>query len=145
MVKKLAHTSSSSSVYEIYYHLVWCPKYRKKVLIDDIKKWLKNAIPVICETKEWKVHELEVMPDHVHIFISAPPKESPMGIIKVLKGVTGLRLFREFPELKKKYWGGHIWSSSYYVGTVGSVTKETIKKYIQENSSKEEVRNSSTV
>jgi putative transposase len=135
MVKKKKLTSGNSCVYEIYYHLVWCPKYRKPILTKEIKDWLKKAIPIICETKEWKLHEIEVMPDHIHLFISSHPKDSPTGIIKILKGVTGLRLFKEFPQLKKEYWGGHIWSSSYYIGTVGSVTKDAIRKYIAENSS----------
>jgi putative transposase len=129
--------TTSSSVYEIYYHIVWCPKYRKPILTNEVKTWLKNSIPIICETKNWKIYELEVMPDHVHLFISSPPTESPTGIVKILKGITALRLFKEFPKLKQDYWNGHIWSPSYYIGTVGSVTKEAIRKYIAENSSTE--------
>lgn len=72
------------------------------------------------------------MPDHIHLFISAHPKESPTGIVKILKGVTGLRLFKKHPELKSECWGGHIWSPSYYVGTAGTVSAETIRNYIQE-------------
>lgn len=127
--------SGSSCVYEIYYHIVWCPKYRKPILADEILKYLKASIPIICDSKEWVIHEMEVMPDHIHIFLSAPPTESPTNIVKVIKGVTGLRLFKEFPRLREKYWGGHIWSPSYYVGTVGSVTKDAIEKYIRLNSS----------
>lgn len=71
------------------------------------------------------------MPDHIHIFITTHPKYSPTAIVKVLKGVTGLRLFKKYPELKKQYWGGHIWSPSYYIGTAGTVSAETIKMYIE--------------
>ena len=141
MVKK--NNSSSSSVYEIYYHIVFCPKYRKPILTKEIKNWLKKAIPIICETKEWKVYELEVMPNHVHVFISAPPKDSPTGIVKVIKGVTGLRLFKDFPNLKKEYWGGHLWSKGYFIGTVGNVTKDAIRKYIQSNTKLNTLGNSS--
>ena len=133
MVSQLV--SGNSCKYEIYYHIVFCPKYRKPILTKEVKDWLKNSIPIICESKEWKIISLEIMPDHIHIFISSHPKESPTGIVKILKGVTALRLFKQFPKLKQEYWNGHIWSSGYYVGTAGSVTKDSIKKYIEENSS----------
>lgn len=130
--------SGSSCVYEVFYHIVWCPKYRKPVLEKQILSYLKTAIPIICESKEWVLHEMNVQPDHVHLFISAHPKYAPTDIVKVVKGVTGLRLFKEFPSLKREYWGGHIWSPSYYVGTVGSVTKSAIANYIVLNSSTEQ-------
>jgi len=75
------------------------------------------------------------MPDHIHVFISAPPFEAPTDIVKVLKGVTARRLFMEFPDLKKKLWKGSVWSPSYYVGTAGHVSAETIKRYIEEQKS----------
>lgn len=82
-----------------------------------------------------KFIEMEVMPDHVHIFLSANPEYSPVMIIKVLKGVSGLRLFKKFPELKEKLWKGHLWSPSYYVGTAGKVTEENVRRYIEEQKS----------
>lgn len=121
----------SSAVYNINYHIVWCPKYRKEVLVGEIKTFLEDQLETIAATKGWDVLELQVMPDHVHLFISAPPSDSPTGIVKVLKGVTALRLFKKHPELKEEYWGGHIWSPSYYVGTAGHVSAETIQKYIE--------------
>lgn len=120
-----------SCIYNINYHIVWCPKYRKKVLTGKIKEFLEDQLLTICETKNWKISAMEIMPDHIHIFIAAHPQYSPTGIVKVLKGVTGLRLFKKYPELKKEYWGGHIWSPSYYVGTAGTVSAETIKMYIE--------------
>lgn len=92
---------------------------------------MKLCIYTIADTKDWNVHALEVMPDHIHIFISAPPFQAPTDIVKILKGVTARQLFIEFPELKKKLWKGSIWSPSYYVGTAGAVSAETIKKYIE--------------
>jgi len=121
----------SSSVYNINYHIVWCPKYRKPVLVDKIKEFLEDQIHTIVATKNWELLELQVMPDHIHLFISTPPIESPVGIVEVLKGVTGLRLFKTYPKLKKKYWKGHIWSPSYYVGTAGHFSAETIRNYIE--------------
>ncbi len=122
---------TSSAVYNINYHIVWCPKYRKQVLEGKVKEFVEDQIQTIAATKGWEVLELQVMPDHIHLFISAPPSDSPTGIVKVLKGVTALRLFKKHPELKGEYWGGHIWSPSYYVGTAGHVSAETIRKYIE--------------
>lgn len=123
----------SSAVYNINYHLVWCPKYRKPILEDPkVKEFLEDQIHTIAETKDYEVLALEVMPDHLHLFISAPPFDSPTSIVKVFKGVTALRLFKKFPELKEEYWKGKLWSPSYYVGTAGHVSAETIRKYIEE-------------
>jgi putative transposase len=122
---------TSSAVYNINYHIVWCPKYRKEILTGKVKEFLEDQIQTIAETRGWEILELQVMPDHIHLFITAPPLDAPTNIVKVLKGVTGLRLFKKYPELKEEYWGGHIWSSSYYVGTAGHVSAETIRKYIE--------------
>lgn len=125
----MGHTSSA--VYNINYHIIWCPKYRKSILTGKIKEFLSEQLKTISAAKGYEMLELEVMPDHIHLFISAPPFESPTNIIKILKGVSSLRLFQKYPELKSEYWGGHMWSPSYYVGTAGHVSAETIKKYIE--------------
>ena len=136
---------TSSAVYEINYHIVWCPKYRKPALIGEVKKFLEDQIKTIAETKDWGIIELEVMPDHIHLFISAPPFEAPTNIVKILKGVTAKRLFEKFPELKEKeFWEGHVWSPSYYIGTAGHISAETIKKYIEGVKNRGRNRNSST-
>jgi len=118
------------AVYNLNYHIVWCPRQRKPILRDKIKDFLEEQIQTISETKGYKVLGLDIMPDHIHLFISASPKESPLAIVKIIKGVSGLRLFKKYPELKKEYWGGHIWSAGHYIGTAGEVTKETIKDYL---------------
>lgn len=123
----------SSAVFNINYHFVWCPKYRKPILEDQrVKEFLEDQIRTIAETKGYSILELKIMPDHIHLFISASPFEAPTSIIKVFKGVTALRLFKKFPELKTEYWKGKLWSPSYYVGTAGHVSLETIQKYIGE-------------
>ncbi|RLJ04948.1 MAG: IS200/IS605 family transposase [Candidatus Aenigmatarchaeota archaeon] len=121
---------TSSAVYNINYHIVWCPKYRKPILKGDVKEFVEEQLKTIAETKGWKIEELEVMPDHIHMFISAPPFESPTAIVKVVKGVTARRIFDKFPHLRKVFRRGSVWSPSYYVGTAGHVSAETIKKYI---------------
>ena len=138
---------TNSSTYNINYHFVWCPKYRKNLLVGDVKDFTKSIIETICLSKNWKLLEMEIMPDHLHLFISAPPYESPTGIIKVLKGTSAIQIFKKFTGLRKQLRKGHIWSPSYYVGTAGTVTAETIRRYIQEqernsNSSPEQVQES---
>jgi putative transposase len=133
----------SSAVYNINYHFVWCPKYRKPILKGNIAKTLKQLLETICESKNWEVLELNIQPDHIHLFLNAPPYENPTGIIKVLKGVSALQLFKTVPSLKTKMRKGHLWSPSYYVGTAGHVSADTIAKYIK-NQERGDSRNSST-
>ena len=122
----------SSAVYNINYHLVWCPKYRKPILEkQEVKEFLEDQVHTIAETKDYRVLALEIQPDHIHLFVSTPPFDSPTEIVKVFKGVTALRLFKKFPELRNMYWKGKLWSPSYYVGTAGHVSSETIQKYIE--------------
>ena len=118
-------------VYQTAYHVVWCPKYRKSILIGPIADETKRLIEGICLQRNWSVLALEVQPDHIHLFISIPPATSVADAIKILKGSTARMLFVKFPELKKQLCGGHLWSPSYYVGTAGNVSSETIQKYIE--------------
>ena len=118
-------------VYQIAYHVVWCPKYRKSILIGSIADETKRLVEGICLERNWPVLALEVQPDHIHLFISIPPATSVADAIKILKGSTARMLFVKFPELKKQLCGGHLWSPSYYVGTTGNVSSETIQKYIE--------------
>ena len=123
---------ASSSVYNINYHIVWCPKYRKAILTDKVKQFLEEQLETIAETKNYKLLEMRVMPDHIHLFIEANPYESPVNIVKIFKGITGLRMFKKFPELQKQLWRGVLWSPSYYIGTAGHISAETIERYIRE-------------
>jgi len=121
----------SSATCEIKYHIIWCTKYRKEILKGEVGEYFKNIISVICESKNWKIIEQEIMPDHIHIFISAPPYDAPTNIVRVLKGVSARQMYKRFSDLKYDLRKGHIWSPSYYVGTAGNMSAETIKKYIQ--------------
>ena len=89
---------TTSSHYNINYHFVWCPKYRKEFLVGEIASFTQNIIETICSSKKWKLLELQIMPDHIHLFISTPPYENPTGIIKVLKGTTAIQIFKKFPK-----------------------------------------------
>ena len=119
--------------YNINYHLVWCPKYRHDVLVGDVQAFLKELIPVICTHYGYDLLNLEVMPDHIHLFVSAPPYIAPADIVKTLKSISAPEVFRTFKDLKsREFWGSGLWSKGYYVGTAGTVTAETIQKYIEE-------------
>lgn len=115
--------------YNINYHLVWCPKYRRPVLDGAVGKRLAELIPAEVERMNGEVLELVVMPDHVHLFASFPPTLAIAQIMFRLKGTTAYQLRREFPSLKSRL--PSLWTRSYYVGTAGSVSAQTIQHYIE--------------
>ncbi len=124
--KKLTHL-----LYECKYHIVFCPKYRYKILQDEIAKYVERQIYVLCSQKDGiEVIEINVQPDHVHLIVSIPPKYAVSQIMGFLKGKLALRLFDHYPQLRKKYWGQHVWSRGYCVSSVG-LDEEKIKKYVK--------------
>ena len=119
-------------VYNINYHIVWCVKYRKKVLNDDISNRLYILLYQTAEKKGFKVVECKVGEnDHIHCFVSAPPKLSVTQIVKYLKGISGNIILKEFPELRNELWKGEFWNGSYFCETIGSTSQENIKNYIE--------------
>ena len=122
-------------VCNINYHVVWCVKYRRKIITPQIEQFLKELAQEIARDKGFTVHLLEAGEmDHIHCFVSAPPKLSITDIVKYLKGITGRKLFEAYPELRQKLWKGQLWNHSYYVETVGSVSEDAIRKYIENQS-----------
>ncbi len=85
----------------------------------------------MCQINSWEIGALNVQEDHVHLFLSAPPSVAPSLIANTLKGITARQVFKQYPQIKKQLWGGSFWSRSYYVGTVGDMTGEAVKKYIE--------------
>jgi putative transposase len=119
-------------VYNVNYHIVWSVKYRRSVLSAEIEAYLKELFQEIAQEKEFEVVMVEVgEKDHVHVFASAHPKVAPSYIVKMLKGISARKLFLKFPQLKQRLWGGHLWNSSFYLETIGSISEEAIKKYIE--------------
>lgn len=118
-------------VYSIHYHIVWCVKYRRKVLTPEIEQSLKQILQDIAAENGFSVDQCTVgEADHVHCFITAPPKLSITFIVKHLKGTSGLRLFRKYPGLRNQLWRGQLWNGSYFIETIGSTSEENIKRYI---------------
>lgn len=122
---------SRNCMYQMAYHVIWCPKYRKSVLTGSIAEFLRNEITTICNERQWPVITLEIQPDHIHLFLGIPPSLAVADAIKILKGSTARKLFIAFPDLKNQLYGGHLWSPSYYVGTAGNVSAQTIRHYIE--------------
>lgn len=122
-------------VCNIHYHVVWSVKYRRKVLTPEVEAYLKQVILDTAKEKGFTVDPVEVGTcDHVHCFVTAPPKLSITDIVKYLKGISGRKLFEKFPELRQKLWKGELWNHSYFVETVGSISEETVQKYIENQS-----------
>ena len=124
--------STRHTVYDIKYHIVWVPKYRKEILTKEVQKRVKEIFQEIAKQYEFEIEAMEIMPEHVHIFLGALPRYSPSEIVNVLKGISSRKVFEEFPWIKQYLWAGEFWSDGYFVRTVGDkVTTELIKRYIK--------------
>ena len=122
--KKLAHV-----VWDCKYHIVWCPKYRFRILKGDIAKSVREIIRQLCEWRQIEILAGNVQTDHVHLVISFPPKYSVAEVTGFLKGKSAIKVFDRHLDLKKRYWGRHFWAKGYCVSTVG-LDEEQIKKYV---------------
>lgn len=129
MNKKL--TKTRTGVYNINYHIIWTVKYRQKILKGEVKDFLKEELYRIAEDKGFTISAMETDIDHIHLFVSAAPKVSISYIIKMCKGISGRKMFLNFPHLKDTLWRGELWSNSYFVETIGSTNEEVIKNYIE--------------
>jgi putative transposase len=130
MTKQEHWVSARGCVYNVYYHFVWSTKYRRKVLVGSVAEDLHWLHEMIAEQKGISLVDQEIMPDHVHLFVTAHPIFAPANIVKIIKGITAKKLFEKHPELRNQLWNGHLWNPSYYVGTCGDVTKGVIERYV---------------
>lgn len=119
-------------VYNVHYHLIWVTKYRKSIFTTKEKRQsMLDLLKKIADLHEITIQEAEVMEDHVHLLVSFPPRLSITNVVKAFKGATARLWFQQYPKTKFQLWGGHLWSRSYYCGTVGNMSKEVVEKYIQ--------------
>ena len=117
----------------IQYHIIWCPKFRFNVLKGNVESELKQILWIISTQYEFEIKEIEIMPDHIHLFISTKPTIAPTDVVRILKSISARELFKKFPKLKEFYnRSGSLWSKGYFASTVGKVSEETVKRYIQE-------------
>ena len=120
------------AVYDLKYHLVWIPKYRKNILSKEVSEYLKVIFNKIAEEYEFRIDTMEVMEDHVHIFVEVPPRYSPARVVQIMKSISAREAFSKFPDLRKQLWAGELWNDGYFVRSVGDkVTSDIIRKYIE--------------
>ena len=128
----LAHTK-----WMCKYHIVFSPKYRRKVIYNQIRTGIGEILRTLCQYKGIEIHEGHLMPDHVHLLMSIPPKYSVSSVMGYLKGKSALMIFERHANLKYKYGNRHFWCEGYYVSTVG-LNEETIRKYIAEQEQRDQ-------
>ncbi len=120
------------AVYDLKYHLVWIPKYRKHMFDKEISGYVKTIFKKIAEEYEFRIDTMEVMEDHVHVFVEVPPKYSPARVVQIMKSISAREVFRKFPDLRTQLWAGELWNDGYFVRSVGDkVTADIIRRYIE--------------
>ena len=130
------YTSGSHTVHDIKYHIIWVTKYRYKNLKGEVAKRLRELIRQGCEARGMTIITGSIGHDHVHLLLSCPTDLAPSKIAQYLKGRSSKLLQDAYPELKKRYWGQHMWARGYFCATVGSVTDEMIREYIERQEEK---------
>jgi len=136
MAKKQEYKSTAHCKYLCQYHVVYCPKFRFSVLHGDVETALKEILHDIAHKYDYEIISMEVMPDHVHVFVGAKPTVAPSDIVRTMKSISAIELFKKFPDLKSFYSKcGVLWSRGKFISTIGFVSAETIKKYIEEQKS----------
>ena len=130
-------TNGRGYVYSIQYHMVWCVKYRHKILEGQVETRLIEILQQIAKDNEFQILEINTEKDHIHLLVSCSPQHYIPNMMKALKGVSARLLMKEFGDsLRKKLWGGHLWNPSYFVATVSEHTEEQIRKYIKNQKEK---------
>ena len=121
---------SAHAVTDLKYHVIWVTKYRYKILRGDIAERARDLLRQICVAREVTIIRGAVSPDHVHMLLAAPPQLSPSKLVQFLKGRSSRLLQQEFPALRKRYWGQHLWARGYLAVSAGSITDDMISEYI---------------
>ena len=132
MVDRERYHRGSHTVTELKYHLVWKTKYSYPVLRGEMGLRLREVLRRVCAEQGMTIVQGNIRPNHVHLLVSAPAHLSPAKMAQYLKGKSSYRWQREFRELQKRYWGQHLWGCGYFCATVGAVTEEQVKRYIEE-------------
>ena len=124
------YRKGSHTVHDIKLHFVWITKYRYHVLVDDIALRVREIIREVCMSYDVLILKGVVSKDHIHVLVSSPPTLAPCKLAQAMKGKSSFKIQQEFPELKKRYWGQHIWGRGYFCGSSGNITDEIIKEYL---------------
>ena len=132
----MSYRKTSHSVYDLKYHVVWITKYRKQVLKGEIAIRLRELVRQTCATLDVQILTGHVSPDHVHLLVSVPPNISISDLMQGIKGRSSRKMLEEFGELKRQYWGRHLWARGYFAVSTGNVTDEVIQQYIESHGDK---------
>lgn len=127
----MSYRKTAHSVYDLKYHLVWITKYRKPVLRGEVAVRVRELVRQTCQSLDVYIVSGHVSSDHLHLLVSVPPQVAVSDLVQRLKGRSSRRLLEEFPELKRQFWGRHLWARGYFAVTTGNVTDEIIKQYIE--------------
>ena len=128
---KGVYKTGASTKHRLLVHLVWCPKYRRRVLLGDVAQRLKDLFVQASEMNDWKIHELNIQKDHVHMLIQTNPRESIASVVHILKGGSSRVIRLEHPELEEFLWGDSFWCDGYFAESVGQVNERVIREYIK--------------
>ena len=127
-----AYWTGGPTKHRLRYHLVWVPKYRRRVLTGPLAQRLGELLREACDINHWRVHELNIQPDHVHLLIQIEPERSLSKVLHALKGGTSRVIRQEFPDLREFLWGSHLWAAGYFAETVGQIEEAALRRYIRE-------------
>lgn len=137
MKEDIKYHSGGHCRYLTQYHVIWCPKFRYDVLNEARQAHLKGILSDICQTYHYEIKALEVMPDHIHIFVDVPQTVAPCDVARTLKSISAVRMLHDDPVLRKFYQRcGVLWSRGYFISTIGHVSEETVRRYIEEQKTK---------
>lgn len=125
------YRAGSHSRYDLKVHVVWITKYRKKILKGDISVRVRELIREICKANDVVIVKGYISLDHVHLLLSYPPSLPVSKLVQYLKGKTSRRMLQDYTELRKAFWGQHLWARGYFAASVGTVTDEIVKEYIE--------------
>ena len=116
---------------EVNFHVVFSPKYRYSILTGEVKSLCEQIFREVARAHNFVIKELQVMCDHLHLFVGLRPDQSISRVVQILKSISARRLFQEFPHLRRRYWGGHLWSRGKFYRSVGAVNNDTVRHYIR--------------
>jgi putative transposase len=127
----MENRKGSHSIYNLKYHIIFCTKYRYRVLTGEISERLREIIREVCNTYYIEIISGSISPDHVHVLLSIPPSISVSKVLQYIKGKSSRKLLDEYKNIRKRYWGQHLWSRGYFVVTVGELNSEEVQRYIE--------------
>ena len=128
----MALRTAKHTVFDLKYHLVWIPKYRRRVLVGEVAEYTKRVLQQVADEYGLWIDTMEVMEDHVHVFVEAPPRYSPAQVAQMMKSISAREVFARFPDMRRRMWSGELWADGYFVRSVGDkVTADVIRRYIK--------------